>query len=352
MFCQIIVTKSDISDRIIKRERVNTLDIQLDDYEQDRKISWNADTFVDKYNASYAGTHKICQSTGFVWQSQIIGLIWSDIEANWEPQFVSCLKAGLTHKGFIYYKDKQADPLTKYFSPYHPVFTEINKACGELTLKKLEKNYKCTTNLGASICNDRLMVMRNGKPNLLSLNEAVVVKLNGEEVGTVGQETEQGVTERLARENEARRKADEAEKRQAWLASAEGKNWTAQQQAIARSQEEERLKNEAVKLAQAEKLRAEERAKKELITRQCENMKKWGADSRELIGRALKVSASSITLLRFSMGQMSCLAIVDTPKGPEKCKVENIIQDKKSGEYFADLGGVTGIQATCGGWAF
>ena len=156
----------------------------------------------------------------------------------------------------------------------------------------------------------------------------------------------------IAHRQESERKAKEEEKRQAWLASAEGKNYTAQQEAMARSQAEDRVKSEAIKQANSEKLRAEEKAKKELISRQCETMKKWGADSRELIGRALKVSASSITLLRFSMGQMSCLAIVDTPKGPEKCRVSNILQDKKSSEYFAALGSLGAIQAVCGDWAF
>lgn len=81
-------------------------------------------------------------------------------------------------------------------------------------------------------------------------------------------------------------------------------------------------------------------------------MKSWASDSKELIAKALMTSTSSISLIRFEMGRYSCLAIVDTPKGPERCKVMNILQDKKTGEYFADMGLPFGQQAVCGGLAF
>ena len=81
-------------------------------------------------------------------------------------------------------------------------------------------------------------------------------------------------------------------------------------------------------------------------------MKNWATDSPELIAAALKTSISSVRLIRFQMGQWRCLATVDTPKGPEKCVVMQILQDKKSGEYFADMGGPFAVQAVCGGMAF
>ena len=100
-----------------------------------------------------------------------------------------------------------------------------------------------------------------------------------------------------------------------------------------------------------DKAASAEKEKQERSRLQCERMKNWAGDSRELIGTALRVSASSISLIRFRLGQTNCLAIVDTPKGPEKCAVLNVLQDKKSGEYYADMGGM-GTQAVCGAWAF
>lgn len=84
---------------------------------------------------------------------------------------------------------------------------------------------------------------------------------------------------------------------------------------------------------------------------QCEKMNNWASDSRELVGKSLEVSLSSIALLRFQKGQIYCIAIVDTPKGPVKCAVQKIRQDKKSGEFYADLGNVLG-DAICGDWAY
>ena len=229
--------------------RLENFNLPIDDYEEDRKISWSTDTFVDRYNPSYANSKKICVGSGVIWQSQLIGLVWSDVES-WGQPMVSCLNSGMNHKGFYYYKDKQNDPATKYVSPYYPIFDEINKACGDIIGRiKLNKDYKCTTNLGASICEDKLAVMRNGKPNQVTINEAIVAKLNNEEVLAIGYETSQGKAERLSRDDEKKRKAEDDEKRRVWLSSPEGKKYLADEEVKRKKAEDERLKSEAAERA-------------------------------------------------------------------------------------------------------
>jgi flagellar biosynthesis GTPase FlhF len=352
--CKLNIVVTDSAGRLIRKERLNDYALIVDDFEEDRKISWEADTFVDRYHPNYAYNHQVCQSTGSIWQSQLIGWLWQEIE-RWEAPVVSCLKSGLNYKKITYYKEKQNDPSVKYFSPYHPIFNEINTACGDITIRAtLKKDYKCTlnNNIGQSLCEDKLSVVRNGRSYALTVSDAIVAKLNREEVVILGWESDKGKAERISKEQELKRKAEEEENRRQWLLTAEGKKYLAEEAAKAKKAEEERAKQEAIKKAESDKLQAEEKAKKAKMRQQCERMKSWASDSKELISRALKISMSSISLVRFEMGQYSCLAIVDTPKGPEKCSVRDILQDKKTGEYFADMGGPLAVQAVCGGWAF
>lgn len=93
--------------------------------------------------------------------------------------------------------------------------------------------------------------------------------------------------------------------------------------------------------------------KSERITKNCAKLVNWSADSRELIARAVNVSMSSISFIRGELGSSGrCLVVVDTPKGPTKCQVEDLWQDKESKQYIALLGGPLAVQAVCGGLAF
>ena len=67
----------------------------------------------------------------------------------------------------------------------------------------------------------------------------------------------------------------------------------------------------------------------------CEKMKNWASGSIELLAESLGESMSSISLIRFRKGDLSCLAVVDTPKGPVNCVVEKIRTDGK--QVYADL---------------
>jgi len=67
----------------------------------------------------------------------------------------------------------------------------------------------------------------------------------------------------------------------------------------------------------------------------CEKMKNWASGSIELLAESLGESMSSISLIRFRKGDLSCLAVIDTPKGPVNCVVQKIRKDGK--QVYADL---------------
>ena len=93
--------------------------------------------------------------------------------------------------------------------------------------------------------------------------------------------------------------------------------------------------------------------KSERIKENCAKLVNWSADSRELIARALNVSMASVSFVRGELGTSGrCLVVVDTPKGPTKCQVDDLWQDKESKEYIALLGGPLAVQAVCGGLAY
>ena len=97
----------------------------------------------------------------------------------------------------------------------------------------------------------------------------------------------------------------------------------------------------------------EEKEEKEYIKENCTKVTAWRTDAAELVGKALKVSANSVYLIRTELGTFDrCLAVVDTPKGPERCVVMRIFQDKDTKAYAIDLGDIFAVQAVCGAFAF
>ena len=147
------------------------------------------------------------------------------------------------------------------------------------------------------------------------------------------------------------KKAEEAEKYKRWLETPEGKKYLTEQ----RIAEEVRAKQEQVQKIKAEKASILEKAEKEKMKQDCLKITAWGSDSRELIATALKVPMSSISLIRTQLGALDhCLAVIDTAKGPEKCRVMRIFQDRNTKEYAASFsdGIIPAYQAVCGPWAF
>jgi hypothetical protein len=236
--------------------------------------------------------------------------------------------------------------------------SKIFETCDKILPIQLRENVSCELNNGAgkSICNEGYYNASQTSGQRLTFNQAIVASLKGDEIKRGAWETKEAEFNRNSKvakqEEERQRLAKERADRDKWLESPEGKRYIAEEDAKRKKQQQDQLKAEELKKAEAEKRRAEEKAKEALTRQQCVKMKSWASDSNELIAKALKTSASSISRIRFEMGRFNCLAVVDTPKGPERCTVMDILQDKKSGEYFADMGGPGAIQAVCGGLAF
>lgn len=101
-----------------------------------------------------------------------------------------------------------------------------------------------------------------------------------------------------------------------------------------------------------EKMRsASNSAKNELLKSKCLDVSTVAPDSYELVAGALKISMNSVGFIKTKLTyRESCLIVVDTPKGQEVCKVENILYNNSSAEYIAVLRNSISGAASCGSW--
>ena len=94
-----------------------------------------------------------------------------------------------------------------------------------------------------------------------------------------------------------------------------------------------------------------ETTRRELLKNKCLQVNTVASDSREVVANALQISINSVNFIRTQLNSRgTCLIVVDTPKGQEICKVENIVHDKKSTEYVAYLRNPISGSASCGNW--
>jgi len=150
------------------------------------------------------------------------------------------------------------------------------------------------------------------------------------------QKTEEAERQKAAAIEEARVKKEEAERQKALIAErARVEKEELERQKLARSNQSTASNGViAADLSQGKD------------SPYCEKMKNWASGSRELVAAYIGESMSSISLIRFRKGDLSCLAVIDTPKGPVNCRVEKIRKDEKSGVVYADLRGFLG-DAVC-----
>lgn len=297
-----------------------------------------------------------CSVNGEILINQLILDEWKPIKEKLAgSESLRCINLGFAKMNATF--DGPASSEKIFLRPTDGITKKIFETCDQLLVEPLKKNISCdlVDSKTKSLCDEDYYSTVN--PNRkLKLQEALNAALDGQQIKRGLWETTSAqasrAEQRRQQEEEQMKITKQREEREAWLKTAEGRKFVADEEAKRKKAEEEQLRAEAAKKAELEKQRAEEKAKEALLRQQCEKMKNWASDSRELIAKAFKTSVSSISLIRFEMGRYSCLAIVDTPKGPEKCSVRGILQDKKSGEYYADMGGPFAIQAVCGGLAY
>lgn len=141
--------------------------------------------------------------------------------------------------------------------------------------------------------------------------------------------------ERELREKSESEAKDKEEKHQAWLLTAEGKKFLADEALKIQKIENEVHAKQKIENELLEKRKIEQKEKIARVNQQCEGMKNWATNSEEIIAVSLKTSISKISLIRFKLEKNECVAIIDTPEGPRKCTVIEILKDKKTGKYFA-----------------
>jgi hypothetical protein len=312
-----------------------------------------------------------------------------------------CVKVGLSQKGLIF---ESIDPQARVESPSSSAARDVFAKCDSFFSARTQwgsqdkEDFPCTPRGGVRTrCRGVYAEqMPDGRLRTISFEEAVKFHFEGrswttgvietvqarierEEQSRVAQERreaeiaankeaqekariakiEADERERKFRESpEYKRQQAELERQKAAEAKAAEERARKEKQAAEvaeRQQREEREKLEREAAAREREKIAKKREEDERTAKVCTQMKSWASDSRELIARGFSVPMASVSLIRFEFSSTTnrCLAVVDTAKGPTKCTVGAILQDKKTGEYFASMSLIPfAIQAVCGSWAF
>ena len=327
----------------------------------DMKIDWDSKESVGSVLLTKLITNlPVCIVSGDIYLSEIYASGWKQIEDklnNVSSGSSQCLKFGMNFKQMPYYLSKQATEV-KYPSIFHPIAKNVISECEKIVNREFKRNFECTVGDAkrSTKCDEGWYESRNGQFYKLSTyKELIEAKLGNRQVSVMGAETIQANAEYKAlvaqQEAEKAKKVEEAEKYKKWLETPEGKKYLTEQ----RIAEEARAKQEQAQKIKAEKASILEKAEKEKMKQDCLKITAWSSDSRELIATALKVPMSSISLIRTQLGALDhCLAVIDTAKGLEKCRVMRIFQDRNTKEYAASFsdGIIPAYQAVCGPWAF
>lgn len=206
-----------------------------DDLSRDVRIEWQGQLIQQggpRRNFS-------CSERGSIWLSELYAIDWKQFESapeRWSAEYVACVRFGMTSRGMPYQtaRDPQRNP--PYPSVVHPIAKEVFGICQDLLVPPLVKSEACTLPGGVkSTCAQVHTATRNGSVVALSTLDALKARLAGEEVTRRSLELMSAKKEREARAAEAERQAAAARaeeaKRQAWLQTAEGRKYTADQQA-------------------------------------------------------------------------------------------------------------------------
>lgn len=239
-----------------------------DDVIDNIAISWRGEKIGD--GPLYRGS---CEERGAVSTAELYANEWRHIESTWPSYLVRCLQLGLAHNvGIKYHTQVGSDPSTKYISPTHPYFTNINNICGDVFMRtKLKNNYGCTPIdvQEWTLCDDKFTLNNNGVYSPLSLDGAVFAKIDKLDVSVQPWETADGKTRRLERQAELQDRRVADAKRQAWLKTPEGKKYLADEAAKqARIEAAARREREQC-LAANGYYRTTNAAAKNLIARKC-----------------------------------------------------------------------------------
>ncbi len=273
-----------------------------------------------------------CSVNGEIFLNQIILDEWKPIKEKFDgTDSLRCVNFGLTKMNEI--NDGLASTDKLFIRPSDVISKKIFDLCDQLLAEPLKKNVTCDLIDGKtkSFCDEDYFSTSN--PNRkLKLQEAVIARLDGQQVNKGLWETISAQESRA----ELRRKQDDErlkitkqkEEREAWLKTADGKKFLAEEEAKRKQAELEQEKQEREKQARLERYRNEREAQEKISSQNCKKATGMSVGASERLSEALKVSVGSIKFIRTEYyGNNYCEAIIDTPIGLKKCKAEVIVKD-------------------------
>lgn len=230
----------------------------------DANISWENQTPISggRYN---------CVGQGDIFLSELRADEWRTLEEEFEskqPQGATCLLQGMNFKKLPYFRATILKEGISYPSVHNSVAKEVVSACRKIISQNIRKNYECRFGAEKRVtkCNDDWYELKSNQYFKVADSRYLIEGiLSGKTIEVRSTETPQANADykayvaqqeaekqkRLEEEAQKRaKKAEDEEKRRIWLASSEGQNWIAQQEAQARREEEA-----SQKLAAEENLR-------------------------------------------------------------------------------------------------
>lgn len=285
-----------------------------------------------------------CSVNGEIFVNQIILDEWKPIKDKFAgTESLRCANFGFAKMNEI--NDGLASTDKLFIRPSDVVTKKIFDACDQLLAEPLKKNISCDLVDGKTktFCDEDYFSSSN--PNRkLTLQEAVSASLDGQQVKRGLWETISAQESRadLKRKQEAERFkiTKQKEEREAWLKTADGKKFLLEEDAKRKQAEIEQEKQEREKQARIERYRNEREVQEKRSSENCKKVSGMSVGASERLSEALKVSVSTIKLIRTEyFGNNYCEAVIDTPKGIKKCKAEVIVKDSKAWvhlNYFLD----------------
>jgi len=199
-----------------------------------------------------------CNVNGEIYLNQLILDEWKPIKEKFSgTRAMNCVDIGVNYLGVKI--DGPPEANTLYARVNNPKLVKLFDVCDKIVSIDLNNNVSCelSNGLGKSMCNEGYFSASDPSGRKIDFNVAVVAAYNGEEIKKGIWETKEAEANRLAKiakqESERLARQKEREERAKWLQTPEGKNWTAQQEAQARKEEETRQKVAAVENARVAK---------------------------------------------------------------------------------------------------
>lgn len=346
--CKFEFKVNDTKTHTYKLDPPYNIPILIDkDYTGDIKIEWNNKvTLGSTLFTALVDKLPVCISSGKIYLSEIYASTWINLERTYEAAKAGsslCLSHGMKFKGMPYSRTRIENQNT-YPSIFHPTAIQVKEACATIVNTQLNQNYDCQVGQEnrKTKCNDVWAEPLYGKyVQYTGQTQVIEAMLLDKKLQVVGFETAQAnqeYRERLAKQEQDRiRLAEEQEKRRLWLLSPEGRKYLAEEEAKRRKAELEEEAKEKEKRAQAERDQRQREAQDKLTAENCKKATGMSVGASEQLATALKVSVSTIRLLRTQSYGSWCEAVVDTPKGIHRCKSEVRVKDNNIWVHFTPM---------------